>query len=123
MPVHETPTASDAEMESLKKELSTKLGDAVLILAQIVIGIILQGTVLSLIWDWYMEPFGLPPITLAWACGLVLFVRLLTKPIPDAKELAKSGAEKKAPWYQNFIAKIVIYALVLLYAWVLHFFI
>lgn len=38
-----------------------------------------QGFVLSYLWLWFVAPFGLPRIDLAWACGIMLVARTLTQ--------------------------------------------
>ena len=47
-------------------------------------GIILEGFVLSIMWGWFMVPFGLPHITVAWAIGVSVLTSLF-QPTPLGK--------------------------------------
>lgn len=47
-------------------------------LAALVLMPIYQGFILSIVWVWFMVPFGLPAIGIAWAIGLTIVVRLIT---------------------------------------------
>ena len=43
-----------------------------------VLGTILNGFVLTFLWQWFIEPFGLAPIGIAWAIGLCMTIRMVT---------------------------------------------
>lgn len=52
----------------------------------VVPAMIVRGLVLMALWGWFIVPFGLPGLTLAWAIGISLIVGFLTadvKPDPD----------------------------------------
>jgi hypothetical protein len=61
---------------------------------------LINGVVVMLLWRWYVVPFGLPALSLAWAIGVGL-VALALSPMPTQKttcRLAKqqSTADKLA---------------------------
>lgn len=58
--------------------VSTFLVGAALGLAASVLSSILRGYVLSILWGWFVVPFGVPPISVAWAIGISVLVTLLT---------------------------------------------
>ena len=51
-----------------------------------VIGLaILRGWTISILWEWFVVPFGLPVLGIAHAIGIAILVSLLTHPY-DAKK-------------------------------------
>lgn len=49
-----------------------------LALASLVVMPIYHGFILSIVWGWFMVPFGLPAIGIAWAIGITIVIRLIT---------------------------------------------
>ena len=48
--------------------------------------VLYSSFVLTLLWQWFVTPFGLTPISLPWALGLMSIVSLLNSPPhPDSK--------------------------------------
>ena len=43
------------------------------------IALIEAAFVLSVFWHWFIVPFGLPPIDIGWALGLMTMVSLVTE--------------------------------------------
>ncbi len=48
-------------------------------IASVIVGTILRGFVLSILWGWFVVPFGVPPIGIAWAIGLSLMVGMVAR--------------------------------------------
>lgn len=53
---------------------------------------LLRGLLLSLLWGWFVVPFGVPPIGIAWAIGLSVLMAMLTKEPPG--DSSKTANEK-----------------------------
>lgn len=49
---------------------------------------VINGYVLTILWTWFVVPFGISPINIPWAVGLCLILSLLTHQIP-ATDYAK----------------------------------
>ncbi len=52
--------------------------------AAVICGIILEGVVISVLWRWFIVPFGVREIGIAWAIGLATIVSVVT-PSPRGK--------------------------------------
>ena len=65
--------------------------------------VILYGYCLASLWGWFLVPFGAPPISIAWAIGLIA-VRGIVIPTPSSKP------KSQRPWSDLFdmIAKPLI---------------
>ena len=64
-----------------------KINDILLVIGVLMLGILLLGAPLMLLWNWLMpEIFGLPYIGFWQACGLQLVATLLFKPIINTKK-------------------------------------
>lgn len=50
----------------------------VLVILAIPILAIIRGFVLSYLWTWFLVPFGLPEIGVAWAIGISMIIGYLT---------------------------------------------
>ena len=79
---------------------------ALLVLAILILGIpimILQGWVLTLLWGWFAVPlFGLPPLSLAPAIGLMVLVRFFLGDY--LRPMRKSGSEQswnELSWHEK----------------------
>lgn len=60
---------------------------AIFILPFSVVLFFLHGVALSVLWGWFLVPFGLPPIGLAWAVGLgCVSGMLVPTPPPVSKD-------------------------------------
>lgn len=45
-----------------------------------------SGYVLTVLWGWFIVPFGLPALSISWAFGLILVVSLLRSPARKPRE-------------------------------------
>ena len=89
-----------------KKQMKTffmLLGALLLIPTLIVIGTLINGCVLSVIWDWFMVPiFGLTALSIPEAIGVSMVVTHLTfKHKTDNRE--KTEKEKKADTIDAYV--------------------
>jgi len=96
------------------------LGLVAAFVVAIVIGAILDGLVLSILWGWFIVPvFNFPSLSLVPAIGLALVVSHLTSQRADCKPKENDNG--------NTITKVVTIVLlrpllVLLFGWILHLF-
>jgi hypothetical protein len=80
--------------------------------------LMLRGYVLTYLWRWFIQPFGAPPITIAWAIGLSMFVGFFTNWIArDAKLDRVLTGEGPAKWYEVSLGAMVQSVLLSLLAW------
>lgn len=77
--------------------------------------IVFDGWAVSLIWNWYLVPFGAPPMFISWAIGLVCVRSLI---IPTKRDNDNKTNEDKWKDIGFALGKITI---VLLIAWAAHF--
>lgn len=56
----------------------------ILILIWVVLGTVLNGIVLEILWEWFVVPLDMPPISVAHAIGLSLVTRFATY-VDDSK--------------------------------------
>ncbi len=96
-------------------------GLAVLVVVTIIVSSLMNGWVLSILWDWFVSPlFGLPPLSIAAAIGFSLVAGMLTKQETQSNNEGKETSTLIA----EMIAKSVISPLViLLFGWVVNMFI
>jgi hypothetical protein len=76
---------------------------------------LLRGLILSQVWSWFIVPFGLPSIGIAWALGISIMISLLT----FRPELATN------PEHQGFIGAAISTVVMLtlwLFAFIIHLF-
>jgi hypothetical protein len=52
--------------------------------------IILKSWVLIVLWEWFIVPFGISSLTIAWALGIFLLVSFLTGNHPDLMKKERS---------------------------------
>jgi len=81
------------------------------VLALLVIGAVWKGYILTVLWDWFMVPtFGLSPLALAPAMGLILLVSFLTHQSDAVKEPEGTSYEKtvKAISYTLLLPAMVL---------------
>jgi hypothetical protein len=79
---------------------------AILVFCVIYIGgvVIFEGWVLTKLWAWFLVPLlGLKPLTIAYAIGISLIVRLLTYHIPSYQELK----DQKLEWSES-ISRLLV---------------
>lgn len=69
-------------------------------------GLILEGYVLSIVWSWFMVPFGLPQISIPWAIGVSVTASLVM-PTPRGKQTN----------WETWFALLLKPLLILLIAW------
>lgn len=50
----------------------------VLFVGFIVVAYLVNGWALLYLWEWFMVPLGLPPLTMAWAIGISIVIGFLT---------------------------------------------
>ena len=94
---------------------------ASLFLAPVVIGVnllfpVLNGFVLSIMWEWFVVPLGVEPVSLAHAIGITFIMNLLAKSV-DKESLKKEDINKS--YCRDFCKPI----LTLLFGWIVTFFI
>jgi hypothetical protein len=91
-------------------------GLAVLAVVSVVVGALMNGWVLSILWGWFVLPlFGLPSLSIPKAIGLALVVGVLTKQDTQSES---SNKETSNP-IMALIARAVFAPLfVLLIGWV-----
>ena len=70
-------------------------------------GLIFEGYVLSIVWGWFLVPFGLPHISVPWAIGLSVAASIMM-PTPRGK----------ATTFELWFALLLKPLLILLIAWV-----
>jgi hypothetical protein len=64
--------------------------------------VMLYGWVFERLWNWYVAPLGVHPMTFSWSCGLVLLASLLVSrysPIPDDIDEQEKNAFEQIVWY------------------------
>lgn len=70
------------------------LGIAVAASGAIVVGSIMNGWVLSVMWGWFVVPlFELPPLTIPYAIGISMVVGMLAKNSVSTKNEKKETSE------------------------------
>lgn len=70
--------------ESINRQLGVFLG-AMAVLAAYSCYV---GLMAWTLWGWFVVPFGLPQVTLAWAIGLCVTANLIVNPVPRLKPAA-----------------------------------
>ena len=84
----------------------------IIVLMAIPILAIVRGFVLSYLWTWFLVPFGLPEIGVAWAIGLSMIVAYLTH------EGAYTGPADEA--WGKFAGSLFSPFLLLLFGYIVH---
>lgn len=74
---------------------------------------LLKGWVLSVMWLWFMVPFGLPAIGIAWSVGVAMIVGVM------AKQTDYKQDDRPTDWDKVVIAYIVPFV-ILGIAWIVH---
>lgn len=95
----------------------TCVGLLVLVVVSIVVGAVMNGYVLSVLWGWFVVPiFNVPPLSVATAIGLSLAIGMLVKHGNSSSEKKKEtsdaiieivSAAVFAPLFTLFIGWIV----------------
>lgn len=108
-----------AKPSGLDVGLATLIGSGVVLLAGvgIVLGMLINGIVLSFLWQWFLVPLGLPALGLVHAMGVGLIVRYLTYQTVNCK---KEDDEKQV-WVQ-LVGSLVYPLFILLFGFVVHLF-
>jgi hypothetical protein len=83
-----------------------------------IVGIyLIQGTVVKMLWGWFISPFlGLPMLGIAQALGLTLTLCVLTGTISIPKNTS-SGK-----WYEQLVLSLILNGIVLMLGWIFHLF-
>jgi Kef-type K+ transport system membrane component KefB len=77
--------------------------------------IALRAYVVSVLWGWFFVRLGLPPITVAWAAGVIILVDAIRPP------QARKSEDKDAPFKSLFVAlsrSVFISLVCLLIGWI-----
>lgn len=74
-------------------------------LATMVVGAVMSGWVLSVMWGWFVVPFGVPPIGIAWAIGISLVVGYMTY---QSDAVVKTDDEDRVQTVVNLVALAVL---------------
>jgi hypothetical protein len=70
------------------QEQVTQSSEAIIMLLLLVPGILWGAFVTVQLWGWFITPFGLPELTIAWAAGLgTIITKFTIKPSDLAHEL------------------------------------
>lgn len=78
------------------------------VLAAMTAAYILNGWALQLLWQWFIVPFGVVPLTLPWAIGISIVVGFLTNHITTKKnEEVDMGKVWLTVFLRPFIAVII----------------
>jgi hypothetical protein len=92
------------------------LGAITLGIAAQVLGALLNGWVLSILWGWFFVPLGIQPIRVIHAIGIGTTVSLLTSSAPRGKD-EREAKEKMA----SSIAFLFVVPLVcIVIGWIVH---
>jgi len=79
---------------------------------------IVRGVVLTILWRWFMMPFGLPALGIAWAIGVGMTLNyLLGIETKEADNKDKSFGDLLIP---ATVKVIMTPAMVLLLGWLIH---
>jgi uncharacterized SAM-binding protein YcdF (DUF218 family) len=60
---------------------------AIVFIAMAVLGALLEGWVLSVMWRWFIVPLGVPALTIPAAIGVALVVGMLTHQTRNSDEI------------------------------------
>lgn len=71
-----------------------------------------RGLVVAALWGWYVEPFGLPALTVVQAVGLGILASLFNPHSPS-----KEDEERGALWFVAYQMLFAALALALGWAW------
>lgn len=92
---------------------------AVLYLAMTAFGLLFNGWVLSVLWEWFVTPFGVRDIGVLWACGLVLLAATVI-PGSKASDVMK---ESDGETIMNYVfGTFLVPLLCLVLGWFVHLF-
>lgn len=108
-----------ANKTGLEIGVATLVGSGVVLLAGvgIVLGMLINGIVLSFLWQWFLVPLGLPALGLIHAMGVGLIVRYLTYQTVNCKK----EDDQQQVWVQ--LASSLLYPLfILLFGFIVHLF-
>lgn len=82
---------------------------------------ILNGWALSILWAWYIAPFGLPPLTIPRAIGIALVVGFLTNGLRTKQcKDNRSRDEKREDALGLCIAGILSPLITLFIGWIVY---
>jgi hypothetical protein len=89
---------------------------------------IYSGWMISSLWGWYVVPFGMPHISIAWAIGLAFLIQFLRPSMcPSIQVNEKTDEDCPEPQKESPIMTILRYAIkatgFFLMGYVAHFFI
>lgn len=83
------------------------------IIAYLVGVVMLRGWVMSILWAWFITPFGLPAIGIAWAIGLSAVATMFTANLADT-------SDKDGDTGSKLLQPIVFSLLALFMGWIAH---
>ena len=99
----------------------TVLGIIVAFALAITVGAIINGWVLSILWEWFIAPvFNLPSLSLPLAIGLALVISYLTYQNIDCKPKESDDGDAVIKLVMVMVLRPL---LVLFFGWVIHLFI
>lgn len=120
---------SEASQQRLMEAISAAVGESkkeeqrakwvvIIVLLAVVPAIMLRGWILSILWGWFVVPFGLPQIGIAWAIGLATVVSAITPtPTGESGGKTKTAKEQLGEVISNFL---FLPLLILLFGWIVH---
>lgn len=96
------------------------IGLFVMAVAVIVISIIANGWALTMLWGWFVVPlFNLPPLSIPYAIGIALIVKMLTNHSTSSDDKEKDISEIIASIIGILLSPITL----VLFGWIVHSFI
>lgn len=80
------------------------------------IGSLVRGWILSILWGWFIVPFGAPALGIAWAIGIAIVVNFLTYQLPNSDD-ERETTDIIIGWVVHTVAAPFM---VLFVAWIVH---
>jgi hypothetical protein len=79
--------------------------------------ICLRGWVFSILWLWFICPFGIRPIGIAWAMGLATICSMLQT---NAEQNTKDTESDRPAWVTPLATAVLQSVMCLLFGWIYH---